>query len=250
VTPSELREGPAERGNLRCYELGAWRERYGLVAGITRRDADFGLASPAPTGEVVARWLGFHGHVAPQFGAVVVARQCHGTDIAVHQAPAPGWRVLDATDGHLTPQPGLLLAITVADCVPIYLAQPSGPWLGLLHAGWRGVAQGMVEAGIAALTRRADCTPGEIVMHCGVSICGDCYEVGSEVISAVTGRQTQGPGLLDLRSEIAGRAAAAGVAHVSLSPWCTAHDQALFDSHRRSRGKDGRMVAYLGRPSA
>ncbi len=250
MSPSDLRETAARRGDLPCYELDAWREAYGLVAGITLREADFGLASRAPANETVDRWLTLQRHLAPQFGSVVVARQCHGTAISLHEAPAPGWHVLDAVDGHLTPQAGLLLAVTVADCVPIYLAQPEGRWLGLLHAGWRGVAQGMVEAGIARFTRQASCTPADIVIHCGVSICGACYEVGPEVVTAVSGRSVDGPSLLDLRAEVAHRAADAGVAQVTRSPWCTAHDAATFYSHRRSRGSDGRMVAYLGRPLA
>ena len=250
MTPSEQREAPAGRGGLRCYELAAWRERYGLVAGVTTRDADFGLASTVPTAEVVDRWLGFRARLAPAFHAVVVARQCHGTDIATHDGLPPGWHVLDATDGHLASHAGVLLTITVADCVPVYLAQPAGRWLGLLHAGWRGVAQGMVERGISRLAERAHCTAHDIVIHCGVSICGECYEVGPEVITAVTGRSVAGPTRLDLRAEIAHRAAAVGVGRVSVSPWCTAHDAAAFHSHRRSRGTDGRMVAYLGLPSA
>ena len=239
-----------ERGGLRCYELASWRERHGLVAGITTREADFGLASAAPTADVVGRWLGFQARLAPAFGALVVARQCHGTDIATHGALDSGWHVLDAIDGHLTAQAGVLLTITVADCVPVYLAQGNGPWLGLLHAGWRGVAQGMVERGIARLGERAACAASDVAMHCGVSICGACYEVGPEVVEAVTGEFAAGPRGLDLRAEIARRATKAGVEQVSASPWCTAHDAAAFPSHRRSRGGDGRMIAYLGRPRA
>jgi purine-nucleoside/S-methyl-5'-thioadenosine phosphorylase / adenosine deaminase len=250
VTPLALQEAPAERGGQACYELAPWRERFGLVAGITTRAADFGLASPAPTAAVVHRWLSFHARLAPAFASVVVARQCHGTTIATHEHTDRAWHVLDATDAHLTAQTGVLLTVTVADCVPVYLAQMHGPWLALLHAGWRGVAQGMVERGIEGLARRASCTASDIVIHCGVSICGSCYEVGPEVVAAVAGRSVGGPTLLDLRAEIADRAERVGVGELSVSPWCTAHDAAAFHSHRRSRGADGRMVAYLGRPLA
>ena len=248
MSAAELREAAGERGGFACYELGAWRDRFGLIAGITLRGADFGLASPTPARDVGDRWLALR-HLTPQFDSVVVARQCHATDVAVHERLTPGWHVLDATDGHLARQPGLLLAVTVADCVPIYLTHPGSGWTGLLHAGWRGVAQGMVEAGVAALVSRADCAPADIVIHCGVSICGACYEVGPEVVAAVTGGGARGRARLDLRAEIARRATAAGVAEVTSSPWCTAHDGATFYSHRASRGSDGRMVAYVGRPS-
>ena len=252
MNPVELREAPVGQGNRRRYELAPWRERYGLIAGITTRDQDFGLASPAPAGDVVDRWLRLPQEVGPGFASGVVGRQCHATAIAVHRHVEPGWHVFDATDGHVTSQPGVLLAITAADCVPVYLTQRGGggPWFGLLHAGWRGVAGGMVERGISCLTEAAECQAGDIVIHCGRSICGACYEVGSEVLAAVTGRPVLGSAGLDLRVEIERRAAALGIGQVSLSPWCTAHDGSAFHSHRRSRGRDGRLAAYLGRPSA
>jgi copper oxidase (laccase) domain-containing protein len=85
-------------------------------------------------------------------------------------------------------------------------------------------------------------------MHCGISICGDCYEVGPEVFLGVTGRPADGKQRLDLREAIGWRARRAGVERVTRSPWCTAHDRDRFYSHRASAGADGRMLAYLGRP--
>ena len=86
-------------------------------------------------------------------------------------------------------------------------------------------------------------------MHCGVGICGQCYEVGSEVVVGC-GRPADGPGPwhLDLRDVLADQAAALGVRNVTLSSRCSAHERPTFYSHRASRGTDGRMVAYLGIP--
>jgi len=120
--------------------------------------------------------------------------------------------------------------------------------MAMLHAGWRGIAAGVLEEGLADLGTLTDAHAPEFVMHCGVSICGDCYEVGPEVIQAVNGSSTGGAGRLDLRHALAARALTLGVRQVSVSPFCTAHDSQLFFSHRRSAGQDGRMVAYLGRP--
>jgi YfiH family protein len=221
-----------------------------LVAGITARGADFGLASPEPAIAVLGRWRAFRQGLAPAFSAVVAAHQCHGTAVAVHGDLTPGWHVLDGVDGHCTNTPGVLLAVTVADCVPIYMAEPRSGWLGLLHAGWRGIAQGILERGVETLSRLAGSSPGNIVIHCGVSICGNCYEVGSEVGAAVLGVPWRGNGKLDLRAVLERRARLAGVHDVTASPWCTAHDVKAFYSHRGSGGKDGRMLAYLGRPAA
>jgi hypothetical protein len=214
------------------------------------RGADFGLGSLEPTAAVLDRWRKLRSGLRPAFGALVTGHQCHGTTLAVHRSPAAGWHILDDTDGHFTEQSGCLLTVSVADCVPVYLAVPGRGWFGLLHAGWRGVASGIVEEGISRLASLACLSPADIVIHCGVSICGDCYEVGPEVASAVAGEPAAGKHPLDLRAAIERRAHRAGVEEVSGSPWCTAHDRGSFYSHRASAGADGRMLAYLGRPSS
>lgn len=247
--PPQLREALAVRGDFTCHELTEWAGEFGLAAGITSRGADFGLSSAEPTGLVLDRWRRLRLSLRPAFHTVIVAHQCHGTALATHQARGSGWQVEDDTDGHLTAEPGLLLAVMVADCVPVYLTHGAGRWIALLHAGWRGIAAGIVEQGIARLAELANCRPGDIVIHCGVSICHRCYEVGPEVYEAVTGGPAAGQGHLDLRALVAERAERSGVRRVTVSPWCSAHDQETFYSHRRSGGTDGRMVAYLGRPS-
>ncbi len=146
--------------------------------------------------------------------------------------------------------PGLLLTITVADCIPIYLAVPDKGAIALLHAGWRGTAAGILECGLDVLKRYAFASAGDIVMHCGVGICGNCYEVGSEVAEKLGEPRRDRSAHVDLRGILAAQAAELGVGAVTVSPWCTAHDRAQFFSHRASGGADGRHVAYLGRPIA
>jgi hypothetical protein len=247
--PQELQEAPAVLGAFPCHELTEWAADFGVLAGVTNRGADFGLSSAEPAKAVLDRWRSLRMAMRPGFGAVIVAHQCHGTTLAIHQAPMSGWRVEDDTDGHLTDRRGLLLSVTVADCVPVYLVQQGGPWVGLVHAGWRGIAGGVVEQGISRMSELARCAPADIVIHCGVSICGSCYEVGYEVYRSVTGHPVESKRLLDVRANIVQRAKHAGVGRVSVSRWCTAHDRQAFYSHRGSGGTDGRMLAYLGRPS-
>lgn len=247
-TPA-VREAPAAR-DVPVLELAGWRERYGVVAGITTRADDFnlGLLTDDSAAHVLGRWRALGAAMHPGFRTMVVGLQVHGNTVAVHEAPSEGLVVLDGVDGHATRRAGVLLCVTVADCVPVYLLDPASGALALLHAGWRGVAAGMLEAGLAAMARVAGAPPGNLVMHCGTAICGDCYEVGAEVFREVLGRPAGGPAHLDLRGLLADRARAAGVRHLSVSPFCSAHDADRFYSHRRSAGVDGRMVAYLGRP--
>lgn len=246
----QLAEHPLD-GPVPRFELEEWRARYGVVAGITgRRDGfNLGLLTPEPADRVLARWRTLAATLSPAFTTLTVGLQVHGARIAVHHAPPAGWHILDATDGHATRAPGVLLGVTVADCVPVYLLHPDSRTVGLLHAGWRGVAADMLEAGIARVCELAEAPEVDLVMHCGVGICGGCYEVGPEVHGAVTGTSSpQGP--LDLREALEVRARARGLRAVTRSPWCAAHHGDRFFSHRRSGGRDGRMLAYLGVPRA
>ena len=226
-------------------ELPEWAERYGLVAGITTRPLSLGLWSEEPVGQVIGRWRAFRAAFDTRFPAVVLSHQVHGTAVQWHEPLPEGWLILDGIDGHATNEPGVLLTITVADCIPVYLAVPSKGAIALVHAGWRGSAGGILNAVVDVLKRQGFASASDIVMHCGVGICGNCYEVGSEVADRFG---LSGQAHIDLREVLAQQARALGVREVSISPWCSAEDRERFFSHRASRGRDGRMVAYLGRP--
>jgi YfiH family protein len=236
------------------FELAPWHEASGLVAGITGRGIeagpgfDLGLWSEAPVGEVMSRWRALR-HSLPAFSSVVLGNQIHGAALMVAE-PTAGWTQVDGIDGWVTASPGVLLTVTVADCIPVYLAVP-GRGVALLHAGWRGTAAGILERGVARLLALTGAPARDIAMHCGVGICGDCYEVGSEVMAGCGfDPHGTGPWHLDLRSTLAEQGSRLGIRRISVSSHCSAHDRALFYSHRASRGTDGRMVAYLGMPAA
>ena len=220
------------------------------MAGITGRGSepgrgfDLGLWSDAAVGETMSRWRAFR-RAMSGFHAVVLGHQVHGTVVERVDA-AHGWVQIDGVDGWVTTAAGILLTVTIADCIPVYLAAP-GRGVALLHAGWRGTAQGILALGVERLLKATGVMLSDIVMHCGVGICGPCYEVGSEVMTGCgLTAEGEGPWHMDLRAHLAGEARRLGVGTVSASPWCSAHDRSFFYSHRASRGSDGRMVAYLG----
>jgi YfiH family protein len=237
-------------GPIPRYEIPTWRERFGVLAGITGRGTgggrgfDLGLWSDAPVGEVMSRWRAFRG-VMPGFHAVALGNQVHGAEVMALEE-GRGWVQVEGIDGWATTSPGILLTVTLADCIPVYLVVP-GRGVALLHAGWRGTAAGILARGLRRLTGSLGALPGDIVMHCGVGICGNCYEVGSEVVQGC-GLPAAGPGPwhVDLRERLIEQARELGIDQVSASTWCSAHDHSLFYSHRASKGIDGRMVAYLG----
>ena len=232
-------------------ELEEWRARFGLTAGLTMRGGNggfsLGLATEEPVGQVMGRWRAFLHAMKPAFQAVQAAQQVHSGRVAWHEQVGPGMHLAEPCDGHATAQRGLLLAVTIADCIPVYLA--AGPRMfALLHAGWRGIAAGVLERGVSLLAERAGVPPERMALHLGVGICGGCYEVGPEVVKALEGRRVRRPTQLDLRDVLVERAARLGLGEISRSPHCTSCNRDVFFTHRGSAGRDGRMVAYLGRP--
>ncbi len=251
-TPRVLEEAPVADASVPRLELREWAERFGLVAGITTRGHGFslGLWSAESVGQVMTRWRAFRAVQQGPFPSVILSHQVHGTEVRWHEAPIDGWLILEGVDGHATARRGVLLTVTVADCIPIYLAVPQKGAIALLHAGWRGTAAGILERGVGVLRRQGFAKAADIVMHCGVGICGRCYEVGSEVAGALTGAAASASAQVDLRELLVHQAQQLGIGAVTVSPWCTAHDHDRFFSHRASGGGDGRQVAYLGSPLA
>jgi hypothetical protein len=220
-------------------------EPTGARAFVTMRDAGtFGLSGEEPVREVMARWDTLQHMLAPQALRVASARQVHGSRVVTHTADWTGWMRIDSADGHVAAARGTAVVVTVADCVPVFLAHPSGV-VAVLHAGWRGTAAGVLEAGLTEFTRRG-LNARDTVLHCGPAICGSCYEVGPEVFTAVTGRHASGPVQLDLRHELAVRAERAGVRSISTSALCTRCGERHFFSHRA--GDSGRQLAVIVAP--
>jgi len=231
----------------------------GLVAGITTRDnlgrddrgragnSDFGLATGGDLGAVsirhmeLARWLGF--------SSVAICRQVHGSHLfSAADAPKSGLWIPGDADGLIDAPAGCLLVITVADCVPIYMYEPETASIGLLHAGWRGAAAGIMRRGVERFTERGSDRVAGLRVHLGPAICGNCYEVGPEVMQAM-GLEGPGENGLDLREFLRREAIDAGVSghRVTASTLCTRCDPELFHSHRADGDSAGRMAAFIGR---
>ena len=245
----EVREVPVTDSVPR-FEIPGWREQHRVIAGITGRGSDpgrgfdLGLWSREPVEDVMTRWLAFRRRLS-EFHATALGNQKHGVKV-MHLDSGQGWIQIEGVDGWTTTARGILLTITVADCIPVYLIAPARG-VALLHAGWRGTAGGILGRGIELLCSATMSSPAELVMHCGVGICGDCYEVGSEVVAGCGGRPDgSGPWHVDLRERLQKQAQELGLSRVTTSGWCSAHDRTSFYSHRASRGTDGRMVAYVG----
>ncbi len=186
---------------------------------------------------------------------VATAHQVHGNHIEVVTA-ADGGRVFPSTDGLVTATPGVALLLRFADCQPILLYDPTHHALGLVHAGWRGLAQGIARRAVEAMQEAFDTRPEELIAGLGPAIGPCCYTVGDNVAGAL------GYGLphwrrvmkregetwrLDLPAANAQQLAASGVLRVEQAGLCTASHPEEFFSHRQSGGHTGRfaVVAVL-----
>lgn len=142
-------------------------------------------------------------------------------------------------DGHVVREPGLAPLVFVADCLPVALAGPRG--VAMVHAGWRGLADGILAAAADAVEANA------AAVGPGIGRC--CYEVGEEVLEPFRplGDGIAAGRMLDL-PEVARRLLVqAGVERIELSGLCTSCEEDLFFSHRRDHGQTGRQagVAWL-----
>jgi YfiH family protein len=217
----------------------------GIIAFTTTRSAgDFGLGDGEPRPDAIARWEGLQAAIAIQAPALASARQVHGVAVLDYACGWDGWRRAEGADGHVAAVGGIACVVTIADCVPVFLAHPSGA-VSLLHAGWRGTAGGIVGEGIDRFVRRG-LVPGDIHVHLGPAICGRCYEVGPDVFERLTGWSTVRNRHVDLRALLAEQAKALGVRKVTASAWCTRCDNDRFFSHRA--GDAARQVSLIAAP--
>jgi YfiH family protein len=173
-------------------------------------------------------------------------RQVHGTGV-VDAAEAAGEPEADASIARVA---GVVCAVKAADCMPLLLADDAGSVVGAAHAGWRGLAAGVVEATIDAMR-----APGQtLIAWLGPAIGPEVYEVGEEVRGAFIARDARAataftpsrPGhwRLDLYAVARQRLAARGVTRVYGGDFCTYSEPARFPSYRRD-GTRERIAAFV-----
>lgn len=216
---------------------------FGIHAFTTTRHAGtYGSISDEPVRAVMGRWDALRASLREHgVRRLATASQVHGARVIAHESAWEGWLRGDAADGHFAPERGTAMAVTVADCAPVFVAHPSGP-CAVLHSGWRGTAARIVEQGIAAFVRRSF-DAADLRIHIGPAICGKCYEVGPDVVRELTGAVVERPERVDIRAMIAAHAHEAGVANVTVSASCTRCDNDRFFSHRA--GDAGRQIAVI-----
>lgn len=186
-----------------------------------------------------ARELGF----GPE--SVVWMSQVHGRDVATVDHPGPAGRV----DASVTGAPGVVLAVLVADCLPVMVADPRTGVRGVAHSGRIGTEL-QVAAALVARMAELGAAPERCVALLGPAICGGCYEVGAELRAQVARSAPEAacetregtPGV-DMRAAVTAQLRRAGVADIRHDDRCTRESPELY-SHRRD-GRTGRFAGFL-----
>jgi YfiH family protein len=173
--------------------------------------------------------------------------QVHGCDVADAGRDPPGCRA----DASAAFEAGRVCAVLTADCLPLLMTDRAGTRVAAVHAGWRGLAHGVVEAAVARLA----VAPGELLCWLGPAIGPEAFEVGDEVRECFLRTQgdaateafrptPEGTWLADLYALARLRLADAGVASVHGGGLCTYGDGERFFSYRRD-GVTGRMASLV-----
>jgi hypothetical protein len=175
-------------------------------------------------------------------------RQVHGAGFVEADALAHA----PEADAAIARRPGTVCAVLVADCIPVLLADGTGAAVAIAHAGWRGLAAGVVENTVRGMA----CDPGGLIAYLGPGIGAGAFEVGNDVRDAFLARDAAaeaaftphaaGKWLADLFLLARQRLRRAGVGAIHGGELCTYSDARRFFSYRRSR-TTGRMAALIWR---
>ena len=222
---------------FRPWQPGLWRFTFprmsrGVVAGITDRSCDM---------------EGLRARLAAPAG-VAFAAQPHGASVAALEVPSAPADPLPGCDGLTTRTAGLALVIRSADCLPIVLWDPIQRAVGLLHAGWRGLADQLPLRALSFLRHGYHSNPAHLWVGIGPAIRPCCYEVGREFLPRF-GRfvsMRRGRRVCDLIGYATQQLLAGGVPRTQVvdSGRCTACEPARWHSVRREGERGGRLFSF------
>jgi len=171
---------------------------------------------------------------------IVTAQQVHGNKVAIVKYKSEC--EISGVDGLLTNSYGIGLCVFTADCLPILLGCADKKAIGVIHAGWRGLAGGILEQGISKFCLEYNTEPNNIYTSIGPCIGPCCFEVGAEVAKNFNLKEEKTN--LDLSGIARGKLENIGIKKISQNRNCTKHETDLFFSYRRDKTVK-RMMTFV-----
>lgn len=177
------------------------------------------------------------------------SKQVHGTEIFL--ATAPGG--VEGFDALITQTPGVILAVSVADCTPILVYDTRSRAAAAIHAGWRGAAGSIIGKTLQAMTYHFGTRGADCLAYIGACIDECSFEVGAEVAAQFDSPfkrfdAERNKYFVDLKKACATQLCSSGLpeTHIEISPYSTVLHNADYFSHRKENGVTGRMMAVIG----
>jgi polyphenol oxidase len=250
------------RSQLDVLRVPSWENEGWLLHGFSTRSGDLNLGhSSGDSAERISRNRSRYLDVIATGGraascGLVTLKQMHSalarrvgrSDVAER---ASMWG-----DGLMTDEPGVLLGIQTADCLPVLVADRKRRAVAAFHAGWRGTLKGVVERGVASMREEFGCAPEDMIAAIGPGIGSCCFTVGAEVRDLFAAKFSYEDKLfiadeklrMDLVEANRRQLLSAGLSAEAIFAMreCTSCRTDRFFSYRAERGKTGRMMAVIG----
>jgi YfiH family protein len=225
----------------------SFTDRFGGVSASPYDELNLARVSDDDPEAIAENWRRLLADFAPGQTMLADMEQVHGNSVVLAGSPESAGGPSPVCDGIVTDQPGVVLAVRVADCVPVLFADGAGGVIGAAHAGRLGVEKGVVPA---TVDRMRDLGATDITAWIGPHICGGCYEVPqgmqdevAAIEPATRATTTWGTPSLALGAGVRAQLERDGVTVVDVAP-CTREHEALY-SHRRDGAGAGRLAGLI-----
>ncbi len=189
----------------------------------------------------------FFEHLNIPLDKVVMQKQIHSDNVNIVNESC----FIQDSDALITNEKNLYLAISIADCIPVFLYSPDKKVVAGIHSGWKGTEYKISEKVVERMINEYGVSPVEMIAYIGPGISVDNYEVSKEVaerFKTSSYRIQNGKYFLDLKKDIFEQLLNAGLKkeNIEVTTYCTFRDKEIFHSHRREKGATGRMFGVIG----
>lgn len=223
--------------------------RQGGVSRAPYESLNLGLSVGDEPQQVLQNRALFCGALGISTGQLATSRQVHGSEVLIAREPLQA----EGFDAIVTNTPGVVAAVSIADCTPVLIFDPVNRACAAIHAGWRGTVAGITAKTLHTMEEEFGSRPANCLAFIGACISFDAFEVNADVADHFEATEKRYDALkdkyhVDLKSANRRQLLEAGLpeSQVETSPYCTVLNNELFFSHRQEKGLTGRMMAVIG----